>query len=171
MLLFFSFRKLREAFDSCDTNRKGELCISGVLDAYYKLTNRSLGISELYSYLSTSMSNDPTRLRVSFEQFCALVAEYCTDGCDTYTTTDGRFLDPLYWTSALLKTRHLLRFYLIRPITSALGISCCSLLKLLLARQFWQIASFQRFYFITYLFFKLHLLLLLILQNIIYNII
>lgn len=115
------FRKLREAFDLCDTNRRGELCINGVLDAYYKLTNRSLRISDLYSYLSTSMSSDPSKLRVSFEQFCALVAEFSTDGCDTYTT-DGRFLDPLYWTSALLKTRHLLRFYLIRPITNAIGI-------------------------------------------------
>lgn len=142
------FRKLREAFDSCDTNRRGELCINGVLDAYYKLTNRSLRISDLYSYLSTSMSSDPSRLRVSFEQFCALVAEFSTDGCDvtTTTTTDGRFLDPLYWTSALLKTRHLLRFYLIRPITSALGtevewFTACCLLDLQ------QIASFQRFLF------------------------
>lgn len=125
-VFFFCCRKLREAFDSSDTNRKGELCINGVLDAYYKLTNRSLRISDLYSYLSTSMSNDPSRLRVSFEQFCALVAEFSTDGCDTYSTTttatDGRFLDPLYWTSALLKTRHLLRFYFIRPITNVLGI-------------------------------------------------
>lgn len=87
------------------------------------------------------MSSDPSRLRVSFEQFCALVAEFSTDGCDSYTT-DGRFLDPLYWTSALLKTRHLLRFYLIRPITNALGIVFIAKVCFRSA-----VASFQRFIF------------------------
>lgn len=115
------FRKLREAFDSYDVNRTGELCLNSVLDAYYKLTNRSLKISDLYSYLSSSKTSDPSKLKISFEQFCALMAEFSSDGCET-NTPDGRFYDPLYWTSALLKTRHLLRFCIIRPITNALGI-------------------------------------------------
>lgn len=118
--IVFNFRKLREAFDSYDTNRTGELCLNDVLDAYYKLTNRSLKISDLYSYLSSSKTSDPSRLKISFEQFCALVAEFSSDGCDT-NTPDGRFSDPLYWTSALLKTRHLLRFCIVRPLTHALG--------------------------------------------------
>lgn len=112
---------MRETFDSYDTNKTGELYFNSVLDAYYKLTNRSLKISDLYSYLSASKTSDPSKLKISFEQFCALVAEFSSEGCDA-NTPDGRFSDPLYWTSALLKARHLLRFCIVRPVMNVLGI-------------------------------------------------
>lgn len=103
-----------------DPNRTGELHIKDVLDAYLRLTNKSLELSALYNYLSLSKSTDPNRTRISFEQFCALVAEFSTGGCETIET-NGTFSDPLFWTSTLLKTRHMFRFYLVRPITNVLG--------------------------------------------------
>lgn len=102
----------------------GELHINDVLDAYTKLTNRPLELKALYTYLSTSNSVDPMHVRISFEQFCALVAEFNTDGCDRIVplpSMNGIYSDRLYWTSALLKTCHVFRFYLVRPIINAIG--------------------------------------------------
>lgn len=112
---------LRDTFDSYDVNRTGDLHLNDVLDAYYRLTNKTLQISELYNYLSTSNNSDTSKMRISFEQFCALVAEFSIDGCNT-SMSDGRIFDSLYWTSTLLKTRHLFRLFVVQPINTALGI-------------------------------------------------
>lgn len=112
------FRKLREVYDSYG----GEMKLYNVLEAYEKLTNRSLEINRLYNYLSTRNGNI-TNTSISFERFCALMAEFSnTEGCDM-CTTDGRvYYSSLYWTCALLKTRFLVRSCILRPIASALGI-------------------------------------------------
>lgn len=61
-----------------------------IIDAYSKLTNRSLEISKLYNYLNlqnstengvNSRPNGETNGTLSFEKFCALMAELSTDGC------------------------------------------------------------------------------------------
>lgn len=159
-----------------DTNHTGELDLNQALDAYSTLTNRTLELKSLYAYLTATNATDPTRTRISFEQFCTLVAEFSTEGCQQFGGTkmtntnssttnssimnssitnssilntspmnsanvnssavnssliNGRYSDPLYWTSALLKTRHMLRFYIVQPISSVLGewilltIACC----------------------------------------------
>ncbi|KAF2879174.1 hypothetical protein ILUMI_26992 [Ignelater luminosus] len=81
-------RTLRDTFDSYDVNRTGDLHLNDVLDAYYRLTNKTLQISELYNYLSTSNNSDTSKMRISFEQFCALVAEFSIDGCNTSMSDD-----------------------------------------------------------------------------------
>ncbi|KAK4883600.1 hypothetical protein RN001_006919 [Aquatica leii] len=75
-------RKLRETFDLYDVNGTGELHLNDVLDAYYRLTKKTLQISELYNYLS-NLNIEKNKTRISFEQFCALVAEFTTDNCTT----------------------------------------------------------------------------------------
>ncbi|KAF5302667.1 hypothetical protein FQR65_LT19080 [Abscondita terminalis] len=75
-------RKLREIFDSYDVNGTGELHLNDVLDGYYRLTKKTLQISELYNYLS-NLNVDKNKMRISFEQFCALVAEFSSDNCTT----------------------------------------------------------------------------------------
>lgn len=79
--------------------------LADVLEAYEKLTNRSLEISRLYNY-SNSQNGYRTTAPISFERFCALMAEFSTtDSCEM-CTTDGRvYYTPLYWKCALLKTR------------------------------------------------------------------
>lgn len=114
--------------------------MNDVLDAYMRLTNRSLDLSSIYNYLSLSNSSDPSRTRISFDQFCALVAEFGAEGCES-NPTNGTLSDPLFWTSTLLKTRHLLRFYIVRPITNVLGI-------FILVNNMQLILGMERFYFI-----------------------
>lgn len=114
-------------FDSCG-GQNGEISFYNVLDAYEKLTQRTMKISELFDYLNASNEPVTTNMRITFERFCMLMAEFTTDRrCDmcttNATTTDGRFSNPLYWTCALLKTRHLLNCYVVQPITNALGSS------------------------------------------------
>ncbi|KAF5273422.1 hypothetical protein FQA39_LY07439 [Lamprigera yunnana] len=110
-------RKLREAFDLYDIERTGQLHLNDVLDAYYYLSKKTLQISELYNYLS-HLKVDKNKMRISFEQFCALVAEFGTENCGV--TNDGRIFRLLYWRSTLLKTRHLIRLFIVRPINSAI---------------------------------------------------
>ncbi|KAJ8917164.1 hypothetical protein NQ315_012656 [Exocentrus adspersus] len=110
-------RKLREVYDSYG----GEMKLYNVLEAYEKLTNRSLEISRLYNYLNPQNGNI-TNSTISFERFCALMAEFSStpEGCDM-CTTDGRvYYSSLYWTCALLKTKYLLKSLVLQPITNAL---------------------------------------------------
>ncbi|RZC39640.1 hypothetical protein BDFB_003351 [Asbolus verrucosus] len=110
-------RKLREVFDSYG-GQNGEINVYKLLDAFQELTQRELKINELYEYLSSSNEN-VANMNISFERFCMLMAEFTTDNCDM-CTTNGRFSDPLYWTCALLKTRHLLNCYIVQPVTNVL---------------------------------------------------
>ncbi|XP_031333624.1 uncharacterized protein LOC116163689 isoform X4 [Photinus pyralis] len=77
-------RKLREVFDSYNVDATGKLHLNDVLDAYYRLTNKTLQIAELYSYLSSS-NIEASKMKISFEEFCSLVAEFSSDGCNTIT--------------------------------------------------------------------------------------
>ncbi|CAH1282778.1 unnamed protein product [Diabrotica balteata] len=74
-------RKLRDIYDSYGGGMKP----ANVLEAFKKLTNRSLEMNQVYNYLnSTSNYNNST---VSFEKFCALMAEFSTtDNCEMCTT-------------------------------------------------------------------------------------
>ncbi|VEN44020.1 unnamed protein product [Callosobruchus maculatus] len=81
----YKLRKLREVYDSYG----GEMKLYHVLDAYKKLTNRSLDIARLYNYFNhTQSTNSDSSVTspnstVSFERFCALMAEFSsTDGCE-----------------------------------------------------------------------------------------
>ncbi|VEN44012.1 unnamed protein product [Callosobruchus maculatus] len=117
----YKLRKLREVYDSYG----GEMKLYHVLDAYKKLTNRSLDIARLYNYFNhTQSTNSDSSVTspnstVSFERFCALMAEFSsTDGCEM-CSSDGRSrtggarmtfqATSVYWTCALLKTRFLIR--------------------------------------------------------------
>ncbi|XP_072390441.1 uncharacterized protein raw isoform X3 [Diabrotica undecimpunctata] len=93
-------RKLRDIYDSYGGGMKP----ANVLEAFKKLTNRSLEMNQVYNYLnSTSNYNNST---VSFEKFCALMAEFSTtDNCEMCTTDGSVYYTPLYWKCALLKTR------------------------------------------------------------------
>ncbi|XP_018572567.1 uncharacterized protein LOC108911959 [Anoplophora glabripennis] len=74
----YKLRKLREVYDSYG----GEMKLYNVLEAYEKLTNRSLEISRLYNYLNPQNGNI-TNSTISFERFCALMAEFSSaDGCN-----------------------------------------------------------------------------------------
>ncbi|KAG5893114.1 hypothetical protein JTB14_019317 [Gonioctena quinquepunctata] len=78
----YKLRRLREIYDSYG----GEMKLYNVLDAFEKLTNRSLEINKLYNYFSPQNGyiTNPT---ISFERFCALMAEFSTsDGCEMCTT-------------------------------------------------------------------------------------
>ncbi|CAH1101813.1 unnamed protein product [Psylliodes chrysocephalus] len=78
----YKLRKLREVYDSYG----GEMKLADVLEAYEKLTNRSLEISRLYNY-SNSQNGYRTTAPISFERFCALMAEFSTtDSCEMCTT-------------------------------------------------------------------------------------
>ncbi|KRT80909.1 hypothetical protein AMK59_6224 [Oryctes borbonicus] len=81
-LITYKLRKLRQTFDLYDPKGTGELTLEGVMNAYYTLTNRSMVIYDLYRYLSTSNQPDLSQIRITFEQFCVLVAEFSTDGCE-----------------------------------------------------------------------------------------
>lgn len=90
-------RRLREVYDSYN----GGMQIFDVLDAYRRLTNRSLEISKLYNYLNLQNGNVAgysmngngvsscgvngvncgNGSMLSFEKFCAVMAELSTDGC------------------------------------------------------------------------------------------
>lgn len=124
-----------------DTNRTGELLLSEVSDAYYQLTGTNLRISDLRAIMDMSQQqnqnstsnghpSDPEDVRISFEQFCGIVAEFTTgNGCNSTVgslgnNTDGanRFSNPIYWKLAMLRTQQLLRNYVVRPIVNVLGI-------------------------------------------------
>ncbi|XP_064212539.1 uncharacterized protein raw isoform X3 [Tribolium castaneum] len=106
--LTMKLRKLREIFDSCG-GPNGEIDSLKFMKAFQQLTQRELTNNELYKYFT------PNNKSITFEKFCMLMAELTSDNCDT-STTNGRFSDPLYWTCALLKTRHLLNSYVIEPV-------------------------------------------------------
>ncbi|CAH1101811.1 unnamed protein product [Psylliodes chrysocephalus] len=79
----YKLRKLREVYDSYG----GEMKLADVLEAYEKLTNRSLEISRLYNY-SNSQNGYRTTAPISFERFCALMAEFSTtDSCEMLWAT------------------------------------------------------------------------------------
>lgn len=115
-MCFFFSRKLREVFDAY-TGQGDQMKVRNLPEAYEKLTQRELKIGELYNYLSASNMN--VAANINFDEFCTLMAELTTDNCDM--CTNGRFSDPLYWTCALLKTRHLLNYLLIQPVVNVLG--------------------------------------------------
>ncbi|XP_050294260.1 uncharacterized protein LOC126734610 isoform X2 [Anthonomus grandis grandis] len=78
-------RRLREVYDSYN----GSMGIYDVIDAYRRLTNRSLEISKLYNFFNQQNSTNATVMTngeengafLSFERFCAVMAELSTDGC------------------------------------------------------------------------------------------
>lgn len=92
--------------------------LSNVPEAYKKLTNRTLETNKLYKKLQNG-----TNPFISYQEFCLLVAEnFTTEGYDIYTT-DGRvYFSGYFWTCALLKTRYLMKSFIVHPIINALGI-------------------------------------------------
>ncbi|XP_030764412.1 uncharacterized protein LOC115888732 isoform X3 [Sitophilus oryzae] len=119
-------RRLREVYDSYN----GQMQLYDIIDAYSKLTNRSLEISKLYNYLNlqnstengvNSRPNGETNGTLSFEKFCALMAELSTDGCSMCNIEGRDYIRPLYWSCALLKTRYMVRNMVLQPISSALA--------------------------------------------------
>lgn len=74
-------RKLREVYDSYG----GEMKLVNVLEAFEKLTKRSLEITQLCNYFNTQ-NGCRTNSTISFEKFCALMAEFSTpDNCEMCT--------------------------------------------------------------------------------------
>lgn len=82
----FFCRRLREVYDSYG----GQMRMVDFIDAYQCLTNRSLEISKLYNYFNSQARNgivrEPTNngveaTKLTFEKFCAIMAELSTDGC------------------------------------------------------------------------------------------
>ncbi|XP_060527281.1 uncharacterized protein LOC132702572 isoform X2 [Cylas formicarius] len=75
--LTYKLRFLREVYDSYG----GEMQLYDVRDAYRKITNGSVDDTKLRNYC-----NSRPNTRITFEQFCALMAELSTDGCRMCTT-------------------------------------------------------------------------------------
>lgn len=98
--------------------------LSNVPEAYKKLTNKTLESNKLFKKLQKGTSP-----LISYQAFCLLVAEnFTTDDYDIYTT-DGRvYFTAYFWTCTLLKTRYLIKRFLLNPITNALGICMFSLI-------------------------------------------
>ncbi|KAL1505324.1 hypothetical protein ABEB36_004915 [Hypothenemus hampei] len=77
----YKLKRLREVYDSY----KGEMQMKDVLDAYRRLTNRSLEISKLYNTyfnLQQGKVDVTTTTHLNFEKFCAVMAELSTESCD-----------------------------------------------------------------------------------------
>ncbi|XP_066261946.1 uncharacterized protein raw isoform X2 [Euwallacea similis] len=80
-------KRLREVYDCY----KGEMRIYDVIEAYRRLTNRSLEISKLYHYFNlqhgtngfTGLGTNGSEVTLSFEKFCAVMAELSSEGCGT----------------------------------------------------------------------------------------
>nr|CAD7595568.1 unnamed protein product [Timema genevievae] len=111
--------KLREAFDALDTTNSGELCLADVCMAFRILTNRNLSLTDLRSIVAgqTGVLGRDVRdipleqLRVNFDEFCAIVAEFkCCE-------SEARKL----WDSVLAKTTRLFQA-LVTPLNRALGV-------------------------------------------------
>nr|CAD7259413.1 unnamed protein product [Timema shepardi] len=109
--------KLREAFDALDTTNSGELCLADVCMAFRILTNRNLSLTDLRSIVAgqTGVLGRDVRdipleqLRVNFDEFCAIVAEFkCCE-------SEARKL----WDSVLAKTTRLFQA-LVTPLNRAL---------------------------------------------------
>lgn len=100
--------ELREVFDEHDRNGTGELNLHDTLSAYHKLTGVLIEEPRLYEYLNITSynSNNSTSnglwnlrtnnrngellgIRVSFEQFCALVAEFHDDASNNNSRSNG----------------------------------------------------------------------------------
>ncbi|KAE8744999.1 hypothetical protein FOCC_FOCC008411 [Frankliniella occidentalis] len=81
--------KLREAFDAVDLDRTGEISLKNVRLAFWILNNRNLPLSDLRSagnfFLAGVLEKEAKEnvpfenLRVNFDQFCAIVAEFKTN--------------------------------------------------------------------------------------------
>ncbi|XP_065170859.1 uncharacterized protein raw isoform X3 [Atheta coriaria] len=86
-------KKLREVFDSFDANQTGEISLTSVVDAYQRLTNKTIDLRSLCDYLSTKRA-DAAHLRISFDQFCVLVAEFGVDdvGVEPFATSGDDWL-------------------------------------------------------------------------------
>lgn len=93
--------------------------LSNVPEAYKKLTNNTLETSKIYKNLQNG-----TNSFISYPEFCLLVAEnFTSDGYDIYTA-DGRvYFSANYWACALLKTRYLIKRFVVNPVNNAIGIS------------------------------------------------
>ncbi|XP_066159323.1 uncharacterized protein raw isoform X2 [Euwallacea fornicatus] len=80
-------KRLREVYDCY----KGEMRIYDVIEAYRRLTNRSLEISKLYHYFNlqhgtngfTGLGTNGSEVTLSFEKFCAVMAELSSESCGT----------------------------------------------------------------------------------------
>lgn len=81
-------RRLREVFDNYSTN-SSEITLLHILNAYHEVTHRQLEAAQLEAYLSMKKVNDNfTDVRITFDQFCALVAEFSTEtSCDSLLTS------------------------------------------------------------------------------------
>lgn len=133
--MFSYFRKLRETFDAFDSIKKGELNLSDAQLAFRQITSHSLDLKSLRSYLHAYNNTDKSK--ITFDKFCAIVAEFGPEGCEhnhtSVSSTNGinntnipiinysAFMDPLYWRSAFLKTQHMFKFYLVQPVANVLG--------------------------------------------------
>lgn len=76
--------KLKEAFDALDTNNAGEISLADVCMAFRILTDRKLCLSDIRNIMATQtgLIGDDVKdvpleqIKVNFEQFCAIVAEF-----------------------------------------------------------------------------------------------
>lgn len=129
-------------FDSYG-GKAGDISLLKALEAYGELTQLTLHPTQLRNYLMSktgdhSINNNNNNgfssmdQRISFDKFCALVAEFTTDGCDT--CRNGRMLDACYWACAFVNTRHLLKCYVVRPFTNVLGIGLLKRMSMCTAR-------------------------------------
>nr|CAD7428197.1 unnamed protein product [Timema monikensis] len=112
--------KLREAFDALDTTNSGELCLADVFEHYFlalyasfpilSLLFQSLKPMSLQRVLGRDVRDIPLeQLRVNFDEFCAIVAEFkCCE-------SEARKL----WDSVLAKTTRLFQA-LVTPLNRAL---------------------------------------------------
>lgn len=112
-------------FDKLDVKKTGELSMSDVCIAYFQFTNSMLTISDLYSIMDVSNHTNPEDVRINFEQFCAIIAEFTGNCNNTSTRIEGanRFI---YWKLAMYRTQQLLRIYIVRPIVNIIGSYKCN---------------------------------------------
>lgn len=91
----FYFSKIHEAFNECDHSNSGQLTINEVCEAYYKVTESNLSITDLKLIIKNIHENNSStksmeeeqnidEMRISFDEFCSIIAEftiasnYCT---------------------------------------------------------------------------------------------
>lgn len=94
MILFY-YSKIHEAFNECDHSNSGQLTINEVCEAYYKVTENNLSITDLKLIIKNIHENNSStksmeeeqnidEMRISFDEFCSIIAEftiasnYCT---------------------------------------------------------------------------------------------
>ncbi|XP_046986814.1 uncharacterized protein LOC124556841 isoform X1 [Schistocerca americana] len=101
--------KLKEAFDALDTDNTGEISLADVCMAFRILTDRKLCLSDIRNILATQtgLIGDDVKdvpleqIKVNFEQFCAIVAEF------KFCESEAQKL----WDLVLAKTTRLLQAF------------------------------------------------------------